>query len=95
MLSATRQFAKSWVAALLIGLLIVSFAIFGVNDVFKGSFTNNVVEAGSRHVSGSDFRREFDNFRKSAEEQAKRPVTTEEAVQAGLDKRLMEEIATR
>ncbi len=95
MLSATRQFAKSWVAALLIGLLIVSFAIFGVNDVFKGSFTNNVVEAGSRHVSGPDFRREFDNFRKSAEEQAKRPVTTEEAVQAGLDKRLMEEIATR
>ncbi|WP_374659357.1 SurA N-terminal domain-containing protein [Phenylobacterium sp.] len=95
MLSATRQFAKSWVAAVLIGLLVVSFAIFGVNDVFKGNFSNDVVKAGSRHVSGAAFRQEFDNFRKNAEQQTKRPVTTEEAVQAGLDKRLMDEIATR
>ena len=38
---------------------------------------------------------EFDNFRKGAEEQTKRPITIEEAVEAGLDRRLMEEIATR
>ncbi len=95
MLSATRQFAKSWVAAVLIGLLVVSFAIFGVNDAFQGNYTNDVVKAGSRHVSGPDFRREFDNFRKGAEEQTKRPITIEEAVEAGLDRRLMEEIATR
>ncbi|WP_312164207.1 peptidyl-prolyl cis-trans isomerase [Phenylobacterium sp.] len=95
MLSATRQFAKSWVAAVLIGLLVVSFAIFGVNDAFKGNFTNDVVKAGSRHVSGQDFRREFDNFRKGAEEQTKRPISIEEAAQAGLDVRLMDEIATR
>lgn len=95
MLSATRQFAKSWVAAVLIGLLVVSFAIFGVNDAFKGNYTNDVVRAGSRHVSGPDFRREFDNFRKGAEEQTKRPISVEEAAEAGLDRRLMEEIATR
>ena len=95
MLSATRQFAKSWVAAVLIGLLVISFAIFGVNDVFNANFSNDVVKAGSRKVSGTDFRREFDNFRKGAEEQAKRPVSVEEAVEAGLDKRLLDEIATR
>jgi peptidyl-prolyl cis-trans isomerase D len=95
MLSATRKFAKSWVAAVLIGLLVLSFAIFGVNDAFQGNYTNDVVKAGSRHVSGPDFRREFDNFRKGAEEQTKRPITIEEAAQAGLDVRLMDEIATR
>lgn len=95
MLAATRKFAKSWVAAVLIGLLVVSFAIFGVNDAFKGNYTNDVVRAGSRHVSGEDFRREFDNFRKNAEEQTKRPVSIEEAVAAGLDRRLLDEIATR
>jgi peptidyl-prolyl cis-trans isomerase D len=95
MLSATRQFAKSWVAAVLIGLLVISFAIFGINDVFKGNFTNDVVVAGSRSVSGADFRREFDNVRKNAEQQAKRPVSIEEAVKAGLDRRLLDEIATR
>ena len=95
MLSATRQFTKSWVAAVLIGLLVVSFAIFGVNDPLQVNYTNDVVKAGSRHVSGPDFRREFDNFRKGAEEQARRPISIEEAAEAGLDRRLMDEIATR
>lgn len=95
MLSATRQFAKSWVAAVLIGLLVVSFAIFGINDAFKGNFSTDVITAGSRSVSGPDFRREFDNFRKGAEEQTKRPISIEEAVEAGLDRRLLDEIATR
>ena len=94
MLSATRKFAKSWVAAVLIGLLVVSFAIFGVNDAFTGNYTNDVVRAGSRHISGPEFRRQFDNFRKNAEEQAKRPVSIDEAVEAGLDRRLLQEIAT-
>ena len=71
MLSATRKFAKSWVAAVLIGLLVISFAIFGINDAFNGNYTDDVIKAGSRTVSGPDFRREFDNFRKGAEEQAK------------------------
>jgi peptidyl-prolyl cis-trans isomerase D len=95
MLSATRKFAKSWVAAVLIGLLVVSFAIFGVNDAFQGNYTNDVISAGSRHISGPEFRREFDNFRKNAEEQAKRPVSVDEAVEAGLDRRLLQELATR
>ena len=95
MLSATRKFAKSWVAAVLIGLLVISFAIFGINDAFKGNYTNDVIKAGSRHVSGPDFKREFDNFRKGAEEQAKQPISIEQAVQFGLDKRLLEELATR
>ena len=33
MLAAIRTFAKSWVAAVLIGLLVVSFAVFGISDV--------------------------------------------------------------
>ena len=36
MLTALRAFAKTWVAAVLIGLLVVSFAVFGIRDVFRG-----------------------------------------------------------
>ncbi|HMP63234.1 MAG TPA: SurA N-terminal domain-containing protein, partial [Phenylobacterium sp.] len=39
MLTAFRAFAKSWVAALLIGLLIISFAVFGMSDVLRGQFS--------------------------------------------------------
>ncbi len=95
MLAATRKFAKSWVAAVLIGLLVISFAIFGINDAFKGNFTADVITAGSRKVSPADFKREFDNYRKNAEKQVGQPVSTEMAVENGLDKRLLDELATR
>jgi peptidyl-prolyl cis-trans isomerase D len=95
MLAAARKFAKSWVAAVLIGLLIISFAIFQTRDAFRGNFSNDVVTAGSRSVSAADYKREFDNFRKNAEQQVGRPVTQEMAVANGLDRRVLSEIATR
>jgi hypothetical protein len=36
MLAGFRTFAKSPFAVVLFGLLIVSFAVFGISDVFKG-----------------------------------------------------------
>ncbi|MDB5468123.1 MAG: rotamase family protein, partial [Phenylobacterium sp.] len=60
MLSAIRAFAKSWVAAVLIGLLIVSFAVFGIRDVFRNSAPDAVITAGSRTITSTDFKREFD-----------------------------------
>lgn len=95
MLSAIRAFAKSWVAAVLIGLLIVSFAVFGIRDVFGGKISNAVVSAGSRSVSAADFKREFDNYKARFEQQAGQPITAELAAQNGLDRRILEMVASR
>jgi peptidyl-prolyl cis-trans isomerase D len=95
MLASIRKFAKSWFAAVLIGLLIVSFAVFGIRDVFKGHASDAVVTAGSRTVTTADFKREFDTFRKGAEQQVGQPITPEIAAANGLDKRVMDEVATR
>lgn len=93
MLAAIRTFAKSWVAAVLIGLLVVSFAVFGISDVFNAKITDAVVTAGSREVSSSDFKRMFENYKKQAEQRTGQPVSTEEAVKSGLDERVLTEIA--
>lgn len=94
MLTAFRNFAKSWAAAILIGLLVVSFAVFGINDVFRGQFSDAVVTAGSRTVSGADFKRAFDNYRRQLEQQNQgQPVTTEQAVEGGVDRGLLEDMA--
>lgn len=95
MLAAIRRFAKSWFAAVLIGLLIVSFAVFGIRDVFKRVPTNDVIKAGSHKVSMADFKREFETYRKQAEQQVGQPVSTELAVENGLDKRLLTQLADR
>jgi peptidyl-prolyl cis-trans isomerase D len=95
MMSAIRSFAKSWVAAVLIGLLIVSFAVFGINDVFQGNAGDQVIKAGSRVVTSLDFRREYDTYRKRLEQQAGQPVTPEMASANGIDRQVLNGLATR
>lgn len=95
MLAAFRVFAKSWVAAGLIGLLIIAFAVFGLQDIFSHQLGDSVVVAGSRKVSPADFRREFDAVRKRAEEQMGQPVSAEVAAENGLDRQVLQGLATR
>ncbi|MCR5875651.1 SurA N-terminal domain-containing protein [Phenylobacterium sp. J426] len=95
MLAAIRTFAKSWVAAILIGLLIVSFAIFGINDVFRGTMGDQVIKAGSRVINSAQFRREYDQYRKDLEQQAGQPITPEMASENGIDRQVLSGLATR
>jgi len=95
MLSATRAFAKSWVAAVLIGLLIISFAVFGINDVFKGNLGDAVISVGSRKVTSPDFKREFDSYKSRMEQQMGQPITLEVAAENGLDRQVLSGVATR
>jgi peptidyl-prolyl cis-trans isomerase D len=93
MFAAIRAFAKSWVAAVLIGLLIVSFAVFGLSDVFKAKISDSVVSAGSRQVSAADFKRMFENYKRQAEQRSGQQISNEDAVKRGLDERVLNEIA--
>jgi len=95
MLAAIRQFAKSWVAALLIGLLIVSFAVWGIRDVFQSRIGDEVLKAGSRVITSADFRREYDKYRKAVEQQAGQPITPEMADANGIDRQVLNGLATR
>jgi peptidyl-prolyl cis-trans isomerase D len=95
MLANIRAFAKSGFATVLIGLLIVSFGVWGVRDVFKGQVTNQVVVAGKRTVGPQDFKLEFDRARKGLEQQVGQPVSQEMAIENKFDLRLLDELATR
>jgi peptidyl-prolyl cis-trans isomerase D len=96
MLAAIRAFAKSWVAAVLIGLLIVSFAVFGITDVFNNrAMGDAVVKAGSRTATSADYKREYDLIRQNLEQQVGQPLTPEVAAENGIDKRVLERLANR
>jgi peptidyl-prolyl cis-trans isomerase D len=88
MLALIRRFAKSPFAAVLMGLLVVSFAVFGISDVFRNaSIKDAVIQAGGRTVGAAEYKRIFDLEKQQAEQQNGQPITNEEAVQAGLDRR--------
>ncbi|WP_372786131.1 SurA N-terminal domain-containing protein [Phenylobacterium sp.] len=95
MLAAIRAFAKSPYAAVLIGLLIISFAVFGARDMFRAKVSTDVVTAGNRSISPADFKREFDGYKSQVEQQVGQPITPEIAAANGLDRRVLEGVATR
>ena len=95
MLTALRTFSKSWVAAILIGLLILSFAVWGVNDVFTTNMGDEVVRAGSRVISSSEFQREYSQAKEQAEQRSGQPITPEMASANGLDRSVLSGVATR
>ena len=70
MLSFVRKAARSWVAAVLIGLLVVSFTIWGINDVFKGNSKDNVALVAGKAITSAEFRAEFDKILKRASKDA-------------------------
>ena len=55
MLNVLRQKAGSWVVKVLLLLLVVSFAIWGIGDVFFGGGQNpTVAKVGGSEISASE-----------------------------------------
>ena len=59
MLQALRQQASSWVVKILLGLLIASFAIWGINDIFLGERDPVVAKVGGFKIVSSELNRAF------------------------------------
>ena len=93
MLAGFRTFAKSPFAVILFGLLIVSFAVFGISDVFNGQRISGVVATGSRTVSPQEFKTRYDNYRKETERRTGEALTPDQAVERGVDRQILQEVA--
>ena len=62
MLDAMRKQASSWVVRVLLVLLIVSFAVWGIGDIFLGTRSGAAIaEVGDLEVSAVEVNREFDD----------------------------------
>jgi peptidyl-prolyl cis-trans isomerase D len=96
MLANIRNFAKSWPARILMGILAISFVGWGVNQGGLGGVGGDqIVRAGDRVIDTLAFRREYDNYRKRIEEQSGQQVTPEIAQANGLDAIVLNVLATR
>ena len=92
MLRKIRAAAKSWVVILLMGLLVISFAVWGVGDVFTARFGDAVVQAGSREISPRQFQTIVNNYKTQIEQQAQRPVMIEEMARFGVIEQVAREL---
>ena len=84
MLDTLRKHATGWVAQLFIGLLVLSFAVWGVSDIFTGFRGDSVAQVGSTNITVVEFQREYDLALQNLSRQLGVPVTQQQAQQMGI-----------
>jgi peptidyl-prolyl cis-trans isomerase D len=66
MLQEMRKYAQSWVSSVFMGALALSFALWGIADIFRGNADTTVYSVGSTQVGSDLFAREFHNVMRNA-----------------------------
>lgn len=70
------------------GALALSFAIWGIGDVFRGFGSSTVAKVGSTEISVEQFRQAYTDRLQQLGRQLGRPVTPDQARAFGLDRQL-------
>ncbi|MGL4281253.1 MAG: SurA N-terminal domain-containing protein, partial [Albidovulum sp.] len=95
MLSGMRTAAGTWlgkaVLFVLFGFLIVSFAIWGIGDIFRGGVSTSVAKVGRTEINAEVYRRAFQN-RITELQRQERGLTTEQARQRGVDRQVLNQM---
>lgn len=78
MLNSLRKSAGSWLAKILIGLLVLAFATWGINDVFTTQRAITVAEVGSEDISSYDFVRVYNGELQQISSQLRQRLTPEQ-----------------
>lgn len=94
MLEALRRGAQTRVAKLLFGLLVLSFGIWGVHDVFRGWGRGAVAKVGNTSISDEEFRRAYQDELDRVSRQARQRITAEQGRAFGLDKRVLVQLVS-
>ncbi|MGI9486844.1 MAG: SurA N-terminal domain-containing protein [Geminicoccaceae bacterium] len=97
MLTALRKQAKSWVVKALLLLLVMSFAIWGIGDIFYGNpAEETVASVGSSDISGGELNEAFSRSLNNLQRQFGGQLTREQAIGLGvLRQTLQEQISQR
>ncbi len=94
MLNALRKSASTWVAKVLITLLVLSFAIWGVNDFVGGINRTTIATVGETTVSAERFDRALSIEISRLQRQIQQPVSLSQATAFGIPNRVISQLVT-
>ncbi len=93
MLNQMRALSRNWIGrsimAVVLGFIILSFAVWGIGDRFSGFNSNQLAQVGNTSVTVDDYRNAYQNQLQRLQQQQKRGITNEEARRAGLDRQVL------
>ena len=80
--------------AAVVGFLVISFAIWGIGDIFRGFGRSTVAKIGRTEITVEQFRNLYNDRLQQYSRQAGRPIGPEQARQLGLDRVLVGQIVS-
>lgn len=93
MLDGMRKAAQTWlgkaVLTLMFGFLILSFAVWGIGDIFRGFGQGKVASVGGTEISAEEFRYEYQTQLQRLQQMTRQAVTNEQARAFGLDTQVL------
>jgi len=94
MLRNINKASSTWlgkgIMAAVMGILVISFAIWGIADIFRGGFgQNEVASVGSTEISIDQFRQFYNDKLQQLSRQMGRPLPPDQARSLGLDRQFL------
>ncbi len=99
MMQGMRKLGQSWLGKLIVsvlfGFLILSFAIWGIGDIFRGGYgRNTVASVGSTDISLEAVRTAYQNEIQRLTREQRRAITPAEARARGIDAQVFGRLVT-
>jgi peptidyl-prolyl cis-trans isomerase D len=88
MLRGIHKASSTWlgrgIMAVIMGGLVISFAIWGIGDIFRGFGLNSAIKIGGTEISIEQFRQFYTERLQQLGRQVGRPITTDQARATGI-----------
>ncbi|MDH7794822.1 MULTISPECIES: SurA N-terminal domain-containing protein [unclassified Beijerinckia] len=96
MLEGMRRMTQNWVGktimTLLFGVLIASFAVWGIADIFKGFGQSRIAYVGSQEINLETYRAAYQTQLTNLQRQTRQSITSDQARAAGLDRLVLQRL---
>src|SRR5580698_3296828 len=95
MLRGMRKASSNWIGktimAVVMGVLIISFGVWGIADIFKGFGQSTLAKIGHTEISTEQFRQLYTDKLQQIGRQFGRPLTMDQARAFGLDRQMLQQ----
>src|SRR6202048_4356188 len=96
MLRGMRKASSNWlgkiIMAVVMGVLIISFGVWGIADIFKGFGQSTLAKIGHTEISTEQFRQVYTDRLQQIGRQFGRPLTPDQARAFGLDRQVLQQM---
>src|SRR6202042_313035 len=96
MLRGMRKASSNWlgktIMSVVMGVLIISFGVWGIADIFRGFGQSTLAKVGHPEISTEQFRQQYTDRLQQIGRQFGRPLTPDQARAFGIDRQVLQQM---